>query len=295
MADVFWTLSQLKPLDIVDILLVASVFYVLFLMIRGTQAVQLLRGIIVLVIGILISSIMPLPAFKWLMRNSLTPLLVAIPVIFQPELRRGLERLGRAGGLISRPRQAVATLVVTEIARACRRLSEQRHGALIVLERSTGLQDYVETGVSLDGKITADLLLTIFFPNTALHDGAVIVREDRILAAACVLPLSEHLRSDRHIGTRHRAAVGITEQTDAIAVVVSEETGIISVACNGRMVRRLDERQLRNILQSMYSGREISQLIAQRRFVSAAAPRRRDGAARPAQRESEASEDENVL
>lgn len=256
MADVLWALAQLKPLDIIDILLVALVFYVIFLLIRGTQAVQLLRGIIVLVIGILVSSVLPLPAFKWLMRNSLTPFLVAIPVVFQPELRRALERLGRAGGLINRPREEVITLVVTEIARACRRLSEQGHGGLIVLERSTGLQDYVETGVRLDARVTDDLLLTIFFPNTALHDGAVIIREGRIVAAACVLPLTEHVHSDRHVGTRHRAAVGITEQTDALSVVVSEETGTISVAENGRMVRRLDERRLRSILQARYGGRE---------------------------------------
>ncbi len=266
MSDVLWAFSRLDLSDVLDILLVALVFYMIFMLIRGTQAVQLLRGIIVLVIIILVSTVLPLPAFKWLMRNSLTPLLVAIPVIFQPELRRGLERLGRAGGLINRPREAVVTLVVTEIARACRRLSEQGHGALIVLERNTGLQDYVDTGVRLDARVTADLILTIFFPNTALHDGAIIIREDRIAAGACVLPLTEHMRGERHMGTRHRAAVGITEQTDAISVVVSEETGTISVARNGRMVRRLDERRLRNILQEMYGGldSDSSQRISRR-------------------------------
>jgi diadenylate cyclase len=253
MADVLWALTRIRLIDVLDICLVGLVFYALFMLIRGTQAVQLLRGIIVVVIGILISSILPLPAFRWLMRNSLTPLLVSIPIVFQPELRRALERLGRAG-VLNRPRQALTTLVVTEIVRACRRLSEQKHGALIVLERTTGLQDYIETGIRLDAQVSMDLLLTIFFPNTALHDGAVIVREGRIVAAACVLPLSEHMRSDRHVGTRHRAAVGITEQTDAISVVVSEETGIISVAHNGRMARRLDERRLRIVLQSMYGG-----------------------------------------
>lgn len=268
MSDVLWAITQLEPVDILDILLVALVFYIILLLIRGTQAVQLLRGIIVLVIGILVSSVLPLPAFKWLMRNSLTPLLVAIPVIFQPELRRALERLGRAGGFINRPREAVMTLVVTEIARACRRLSEQGHGALIVLERSTGLQDYIETGIRLDARITVDLILTIFFPNTALHDGAIIIREERIVAGACVLPLSEHIRADRHFGTRHRAALGITEQTDAIAVVVSEETGTISVAQNGRMVRRLDERRLRSILQSMYRGREAPPILHRRPVIT---------------------------
>ena len=269
MADVFWALARIKLVDVVDICLVALVFYAVFQLIRGTQAVQLLRGIIVLVIGILISSILPLPAFRWLMRNVLTPLLVAIPVVFQPELRRGLEKLGRAGGLINRPRQAVATLVVTEIVRACRRLSEQKHGALIVLERTTGLQDFVETGIRLDAEVSMDLLLTVFFPNTALHDGAVIVREGRIVAAACVLPLSDHIRADRHVGTRHRAAVGITEQTDAISVVVSEETGIMSVAHNGRMARRLDERRLRTILQAMYGGESMPRALRRDRVSQA--------------------------
>jgi len=285
MADVLWALSQLKLVDVLDILLVALVFYILFLLIRGTQAVQLLRGIIVLVIGILISSILPLPAFKFLMRNSLTPLLVSVPVIFQPELRRGLERLGRAGGFINRPRRGVTTLVVTEIARACRRLSEQHHGALIVLERSTGLQDFVETGIRLDARVTSDLLLTIFFPNTALHDGAVIIREDRIVAAACVLPLSEYISADRHMGTRHRAGVGITEQTDAISVVVSEETGLISVAQNGRMVRRLNERRLRNLLQSMYVGREIRQALRRESDAPRRASERHQDGSGPAEQQ----------
>ncbi len=288
MSDVLWAFAQLEPLDILDILLVALAFYIVFLLIRGTQAVQLLRGIIVLVIGILVSSVLPLPAFKWLMRNSLTPLLVAIPVIFQPELRRGLERLGRAGGLINRPREAVMTLVVTEVARACRRLSEQGHGALIVLERSTGLQDYIETGVPVDARVTADLILTVFFPNTALHDGAIIIREDRIVAAACVLPLSEQMRADRHLGTRHRAAIGITEQTDAIAVVVSEETGMISVAQNGRMVRRLDERRLRSILHEMYRGREAAQVLRRRLFITPTP------AERTSQRESSSAEQDEA-
>lgn len=260
MADVLWALSQLKPIDVIDILLVALLFYILFLVIRRTQAVALLRGLIVLVIGILASRILPFPGFKWLLRNALTALVISIPVVFQPELRRALELLGRAR-LVNRPREAETTAVITEIARACRRLSEQQHGALIVLEQSTGLQDYIGTGIRLDARVTADLLLTIFFPNTALHDGAVIIREQRIAAAGCVLPLSEERHSERHIGTRHRAAVGITEQTDAISVVVSEETGIISIAQNGRMVRRLDERRLRNILQSMYRGKELRRAL----------------------------------
>ena len=142
-----------------------------------------------------------------------------------------------------------------EIVTACQRLAEKRHGALVVIERATGLQDHVETGVRIDAAVLADLLETIFFPKTALHDGAVIIREDRIVAAACVLPLAETIPSETHLGTRHRAAVGITEQTDAIVIVVSEETGIISMARNGRIVRHLDERRLTALLQTLLKPR----------------------------------------
>jgi len=141
--------------------------------------------------------------------------------------------------------------VIREIAAACRRLAERRQGALIVIERETGLQDYIDTGVEIDSRVTAELLQTIFFPNTALHDGAAIVRGDRLVAAACVLPLAETIASDTHLGTRHRAGVGITEQTDAIAVIVSEETGIVSLARNGRIVRHLDEQALTVLLQHL--------------------------------------------
>jgi diadenylate cyclase len=149
-------------------------------------------------------------------------------------------------------REAAANRAIIQVARACRLLSEAGYGALIVLERNTGLEDYVDTGVRVDAQVSSEILLTIFFPSTALHDGAVIVREDRIIAAASLLPLSDSRVTDRHLGTRHRAALGISEQTDAIVVVVSEETGIISLAHNGRMVRHLDENRLRSILQKLY-------------------------------------------
>jgi len=253
-SDILWILSHLSLSGAVDILLVAAVFFAILRLFKGTQAIQLLRGVIIFVfLAVLLSSILPLTAFGWLMNSIIPALLVAIPVIFQPELRRALERLGRAGGLMDRPvREAAANRAITEVARACRVLSEARHGAIIVLERHTGLQDYAESGTRIDARVSSDLLLTIFYPNTALHDGAVIMREDQVLAAAVVLPLSSSSLADRRLGTRHRAALGITEQTDAIAVVVSEETGILSVAHNGRMVRRLDENRLRSILQGLY-------------------------------------------
>lgn len=254
MPELVWLLSRLRARDAIDILLVATVLYALLQLIKGTQAIQLLRGVIIFIfLAVLLSGLLQLTAFSWLLGNAVPALLVAIPVIFQPELRRALERLGRAGGLIDRPmREAAANRAIIQVARACRILAQAQHGAIVVLERNTGLQDYVDTGVRVNAQVSSDLLLTIFYPNTALHDGAVILREDRIVAAAVLLPLSNSRVSDRHLGTRHRAALGISEQTDAIAVVVSEETGTISVAHNGRMVRHLDENRLRSILQKLY-------------------------------------------
>ncbi|NIO72394.1 MAG: TIGR00159 family protein [Anaerolineae bacterium] len=254
MSDVLWIFSRFDWLSAIDIVLVALFFYWLLFLIQGTQAVQLLRGIILIVLlSVLVTSILQLTAFSWLIRNSIPALLVAIPVIFQPELRRALERVGRTGFSINRsPRRAIIQRVINQICEACQRLSEHRHGALIVLERETGLQEHIDTGVKVDALVTSELLLTIFFPNTALHDGAVIVREDRVVAAACVLPLTEDFMADRHLGLRHRAAIGVTEQSDAIAIAVSEETGTISIARNGRIIRHLDEKRLRKVLQAFY-------------------------------------------
>jgi diadenylate cyclase len=254
LSDILWIFSRFDWLSVIDILLVALFFYWLLFLIQGTQAVQLLRGIIIIVLlSVLVTSIFQLAAFSWLIRNSIPALLVAIPVIFQPELRRALERLGRTGFPINRPpRRAMIERAITQICEACQQLSENRYGALIVLERETGLQEHIDTGVKVDALVTSELLLTIFFPNTALHDGAAIVREDRVVAAACILPLTEDFMTDRHLGLRHRAAIGITEQSDATAIAVSEETGTISIARNGRIIRHLDEKRLRKVLQAFY-------------------------------------------
>lgn len=257
MSNVLWIFSRFDWLSAIDIVLVALFFYGLLFLIQGTQAVQLLRGIIIIVLlGVLVTSIFQLTAFSWLIRNSIPALLVAIPVIFQPELRRALERLGRTGFPFNRPpHQDMFERAINQICEACQRLSERCYGALIVLEQETGLQEHIDRGVRMDALITSELLLTIFFPNTVLHDGAVIIREDRIVAAACVLPLSESSMADSHLGLRHRAAIGITEQGDAIAIIVSEETGIISIARHGRIVRHLDEKRLHRILQAFYRSR----------------------------------------
>ena len=253
MVNVFWVLSKLDLRSVVDILFVATIIYGVLLMVRGTQAVQLLRGVIVLALIVSVfGRIAKLTAFTWLLESSGQAVLVAVVIILQPELRRVLDRLGRAGGLgLWSGRDVDIAGAISEIATGCQRLSERRHGALIVIERETGLQDHVETGVALDSRVNADLLQTIFYPNTALHDGAVIIRGDRIVAATCVLPLAETVVSETHLGTRHRAAVGITEQTDAISIVVSEETGIVSLARHGRIVRHLDERRLATLLRAL--------------------------------------------
>jgi len=247
-----WLLWRLDARSLIDIAVITLIIFWVLNSIRGTRAVQLLLGVIVLILAMAISNFLRLTALNWLFRTSIPALLIAFPVIFQPELRRALERLGRTGGILNRPFRALAveqmTRVIDEVTRAARSLADRRQGAIIILEQGTGLQDYADTGVPVDAIVSSQLLTTLFYTNTALHDGAVIVRNDRVIAAACVLPLTESNLPDPHLGTRHRAAIGITEQTDAIAVVVSEETGTISVAYNGRLIRRLDEVRLKNTL-----------------------------------------------
>jgi diadenylate cyclase len=241
--------------SLIDVAIVALIIFGLFYLVRGTQAAPLLRGVIILgvIFGIL-GSLATLPAVSWLFSNALPALLIAIPVIFQPELRRALERVGRVvqiGG--QRTRHAADTdHLIGIIAQACQRMAERKHGALIVLERATGLESYADTGVKIDAAITSELLQNVFFRNAPLHDGAVILRDFRLLAAACILPLTSSYMSDRRLGLRHRAAIGITEATDAIAIVVSEEHGTISIAHNGRIIRRLDAARLETILRAFY-------------------------------------------
>ncbi len=249
-------LARLNVSSLVDILLVALVFLGLFYLVRGTRAVILLRGILLVAFfAVLASTLLNLTAFNWLIRNSIPALLVAIPVIFQPELRRAFERLGRPRALIGTRTTDATTKFLATLSRAAGALSRQMCGALIVIEGRTGLQEYVDTGIKIDAEISVDLLLTIFNKHTNLHDGAVILRDERIQTASCMLPLSENPDVDRDLGTRHRAALGITESTDAIAIVVSEETGGISVAHNGRLIRNLDEGNLNRLLTNLYTGR----------------------------------------
>jgi diadenylate cyclase len=256
MSNFIWYVRRLGWVDVVDILLVAFIFFWLLYLLRGTRAVSLLRGVIFLIIVVaLLSGVIRLRAFGWLTQKALPALLVAIPVVFQPELRRALEQLGRPGALFSLGignHHGDLEETLSTIARASRTLADRRHGALIVLERETGLQEFADSGIMLDADTTYELLLTIFDPHTTLHDGAVIIRGERVLAAACVLPLSTAFLADRELGLRHRAAIGVTEDSDAIAVVVSEERGAISITHSGRIVRNLDAERLKKILLAFY-------------------------------------------
>ncbi len=247
-------------LDALDILIIAFVIYRVLLLLRRTRAVTLLKGLAVIFAATAVSRLVGLRAVGWLLTQLTTGIIVALPVVFYPELRRTLEHIGR-GGLLHRPYQSGQAdfgAVVRSIAHAAESMSRSRTGALIVLERETGLSEYVETGVRLEARVTPELLENVFVPNTPLHDGAVIIRGDRMMAAGCFLPLSESRALSPDLGTRHRAAVGISEVSDATAVVVSEETGTISLAIDGTLERFLDATALEARLDILYRGPEAS-------------------------------------
>jgi len=258
--DLLFIFQRLNWLSVIDILLVTLIFFGLLYLIRDTQAMVLLRGIVlVIVILALLTSLFELPAFTWLVQSALPALFLSVPVIFAPEIRRALERIGRAGTFVAtspaRAEEKTQTMIHAVVS-AASRLSARQHGALIVLQRFDHLDEYVRTGVPLNARVTPELLLQVFYPNTPLHDGAVIIGDAHILAGACVMPLSASgslARSpERQMGLRHRAALGISEVSDAVAVVVSEETGTISITHAGRMIRRLEPERLENILAAFY-------------------------------------------
>jgi diadenylate cyclase len=252
-----WTLSRFGWTSALDIAIVTLVFFWFLVLTYQTRADQVLRGIAVLIITCaVLASTLQLTMLGWLVLHSVPILVIAIPVIFQPELRRLLEQLGRTSDIINHPLGALpaplADFTVGQIVTACDHLSQQMFGALIVIERKTGLQDYVESGTRLEATVSSELLEALFYKNSALHDGAVIVQGDRVVAAKCVLPLSDNVSASAHMGTRHRAAIGITEVTDAVALVVSEETGRISLATNGKLVRGLSNDRLTRMLTAFY-------------------------------------------
>ena len=272
--DLFFIFQRLNWLSLFDIVLVTLVLFSLLYFLRDTQAMVLLRGAIsLMVLLVVLTALVDLPAFSWLVRTTLPALLLAIPVIFAPEIRRALERIGRAGTFIrakSQREDLQMQVAIQAVVSASARLSSRQHGALIIIQRLDSLEEYVLTGVVMDAHLTPELLLQVFYPNTPLHDGAVIIDKDRVLAGACVMPLSASgilARSpERQMGLRHRAALGISEASDAIAVVVSEETGSISIAHAGRMIRRLDPERLENILSAFYRPEHQRQGFFQRHF-----------------------------
>ncbi len=243
--------QQFDATSALDVALISLIFFGVLMLLRGTTAMAVMRGAFILLIGaFLLARIFDLRVLNFLLRNSFTGLLIALPIIFQPELRRALERVGRTGSRAFGASISSNPGTIEAVSEAASDMAKRKVGALIVLERETGLQDYIESGVPVDALPSPELLHGIFFPNSPLHDGAVIVRSNRVVAAAVTLPLSQNSLPGE-LGTRHRAGLGITEGTDAISVVVSEETGAISVAAEGRMYTRLDEPRLRALLDRL--------------------------------------------
>lgn len=264
LANIF---ANIRIRDIVDILIVAVVIYKLFTLIKETRAEQLIKGIGVLLVLTKVSEWLELYTINWILANAMTVGTLAILIVFQPELRRGLEYIGRSrffSKSLIEIRGESMSRVVDEIVEATASLSRQKIGALMVLERQTGLNEVVETGTKIGGTVTSDLLINIFIPNTPLHDGAVIIKDDIIKAAACFLPLTDSSTVSKELGTRHRAALGISERSDSLSIVVSEETGAISIAENGVISRYLDSKTLRQILLDMYKPKGNNQTFLTR-------------------------------
>ena len=254
--NMIWNLThRIRITDLIDILIVAVIIYELLLLTRHTRGSALLKGLFLLLIIALLSSLLGLVSLNWLLTAILQNGAIVIVILFQPEFRKALERMGRSRLFRKGTRKGVNEendVVVSEIIQTIMDLSKRRVGALIVFEQQTGLQDVIETGTRLNAEISAPLLENIFEPNTPLHDGAVVIRDMEIIAAACILPLAEASGVSRELGTRHRAAIGISENTDAIVLVVSEETGIVSLARDGVLTRPLTVNALEELLNEVF-------------------------------------------
>ncbi len=255
MKDIFSNiLSGFGPSSVLDILVVAFLIYKVLGFIRDSRAQQLVKGLVFLMVAFLLSDVLHLYVLNWILRGTMTVGLIAVIILFQPELRRGLERMGR-GGIFGRSGQldkSKAKKITDEFVEAVDAFSSTKTGALIVIEREVPLGDIAETGTILNAELTAETLGNIFYKGAPLHDGAVIIRDDRIYAAGCVLPLTTSLELSKDLGTRHRAAIGITENSDAVVLIVSEENGVISVARGGRLKRFLDSKELEKVLLNLY-------------------------------------------
>lgn len=261
--DILWNVFNRPQItDILDILIVAFLLYQVLMLTRQTRASAVLKGFLLLIAASWVSDLFGLTALNWVLMSVLNNGAVVLVILFQPELRKALEQIGR-GTLIESNRsdsEASMRLIVDEIVQSLMKLSRRKVGALIVFEQKVGLKDVVEGGTMLGALISSPLIENIFEPNTPLHDGAVVVQGDRVAAAGCILTLSEGRGISRDLGTRHRAAIGISEITDAVVLIVSEETGIISMAKGGKLTRHLDAANLNQILTGMYSGTHHSLL-----------------------------------
>lgn len=261
--SILWSIFNRPTIaDAVDILIVAFLLYKLLMLTKETRASAVLKGLLVLFLATWISDLFGLTAMSWILTNVLSNGALVLVILFQPEIRKALEQLGRGTirDSILKGGEDASKQTINEIANCMMNLSRRRVGALIVIEQKIGLKDVVETGTALDSQISAALLENIFEPNTPLHDGAVLIRGDRIMAAGCILSLSEGKGISHELGTRHRAALGISETTDAISLIVSEETGIISFAREGRLTRHLDRSGLEEVLASIYTQKETGLL-----------------------------------
>ena len=243
-------------LDVIDTGLVAFFLYRIYIMLKNTRAAALVKGLMVLAVLVIVSKWLNLHVINWILEKAMTMMMVALPVVFQPELRRTLEQIGR--GRLFRKRieldESELNDMIDAVANAVMIMSQRKVGALIVFERTVGLEERIETGIKIDGLVTDSLLLNIFEKDTPLHDGAVIIRGNRIIAASCLLPLTDARGLSQELGTRHRAAIGISEQSDALVVVVSEETGTVSVTRNGEIYRYLRREDVIDMLQSAFMG-----------------------------------------
>lgn len=247
-------MSSIGITDVLDILIVAFIAYKVLGFIRETRAEQLAKGLLVLVVATVLSDVLHLYTLHWLLSGLMTIGLIAIVVIFQPELRRALEHLGRSRftNIMSDVDKDEAKHMVVEIVRAIDTMSTSKTGALMVIEREITLNDIVETGTVIDASISAEMIGNIFYEGAPLHDGALIVRADRLYAAGCVLPLTQNKTLNKELGTRHRAGIGITENSDALVIIVSEETGVVSVAQNGQLTRFIETKRIEKMLLNMY-------------------------------------------
>ena len=252
-------ISSIGINDILDILIVAFIVYKVISFIRDTRAQQLVKGLLVLIAAFFLSDVLDLYALNWILRGTLTMGIISLVVVFQPELRRGLEYVGRSK-IVKAPfgqlDKEKAKDITDEFVKAVNSFSATKTGALIILERETALVDIAETGTEVNADISAQLLGNIFYEGAPLHDGAVIIRADRIYAAGCVLPLTENKNLNKSLGTRHRAGIGITEHSDAISIIVSEETGVISMAVDGKLTRFLDTKTVEKTLLNLYLNKE---------------------------------------